>query len=99
MSRELTLIGVSGSRTGQHIIVNRRSMVIGSARHCDIVLHDRQVLERHAEIGQALERWFITPLDTGALVALNGHRINGRQRLQSGDLLSIGSAAFKVADR
>ncbi|WP_322489585.1 FHA domain-containing protein [Chloroflexus sp.] len=99
MSRELTLIGVSGSRTGQHIVVNRRSMVIGSARQCDIVLYDRQVLERHAEIAQVLERWFITPLDTGALVALNGQRINGRQRLQSGDLLSIGSTAFKVADR
>ncbi|MBO9317182.1 MAG: FHA domain-containing protein [Chloroflexus sp.] len=99
MSRELTLIGVSGSRTGQQIVVNRRSMVIGSARQCDIVLYDRQVLERHAEIAQALERWFVTPLDHSALVALNGQRINSRQRLNHGDLLSIGSATFKVADR
>lgn len=99
MSQELTLIGVSGSRTGQQIVVNRRSMVIGSARQCDIVLHDRQVLERHAEIVQALERWFVAPLDGSALVALNGLRISSRQRLQNGDLLSIGSATFKVSDR
>lgn len=99
MSQELTLIGVSGSRTGQQIVVNRRSMVIGSARQCDIVLHDRQVLERHAEIVQALERWFVAPLDGSALVALNGLRISSRQRLQNGDLLSIGSATFKVVDR
>ncbi|MEF3273653.1 MAG: FHA domain-containing protein [Chloroflexus sp.] len=97
MGRELTLIGVSGTRTGHQIVVNRRSAVIGSARQCDIVLYDRQVLERHAEIAQVLERWFVAPLDAEALVALNGQRISGRQRLQRGDLLSIGSAAFKVA--
>ncbi|ACL24813.1 FHA domain-containing protein [Chloroflexus aggregans] len=98
MGRALTLIGVSGSCTGQQIVVNRRSMVIGSTRQCDIVIYDRQILDRHAEIAQTLDRWFITPLDTNALVALNGRRINGRQRLQHGDLLSIGSVAFKVAD-
>ncbi len=97
MGSKLTLIGVSGSCTGQQIVVDRRSMVIGSARQCDLVLHDRQVLERHAEIMQALERWFVAPLDHTALVALNGNRISGRQRLQRGDILSIGSAAFKVA--
>jgi pSer/pThr/pTyr-binding forkhead associated (FHA) protein len=78
-------------------IVSGKLSMIGSASGCDILLHDRQVLPRHAEIRVLLDRWFIVPLAAGALVFVNGTPVRGTQRIDEGDLVTVGTATFKVA--
>jgi pSer/pThr/pTyr-binding forkhead associated (FHA) protein len=97
MAKSLVLLGISGSRVGQQTVVSARQSTLGSAASCDLVLHDRQVLARHAEIRQSLDRWFITPLDGGALVFVNGATVRGQQRVDDGDLVTVGTATFKAA--
>lgn len=97
MPKALVLIGISGSRVGQPTALSNARIVVGSAPGCDLILHDRQVLPRHAEIRQSLNTWFITPLNAGALVAVNGKRLSAQGRVSEGDLVTIGSATFKAA--
>jgi pSer/pThr/pTyr-binding forkhead associated (FHA) protein len=97
MAKSLVLTGISGSRVGMPTVVAGRQNTIGSASGCDIVLHDRQVLPRHAEIRVLLDRWFITPLDAGALVFVNGIPVRGKQRIDEGDLVTVGTVTFKAA--
>jgi pSer/pThr/pTyr-binding forkhead associated (FHA) protein len=97
MAKSLVLTGISGSRVGVPIIVSGKLSTIGSAASCDIVLHDRQVLSRHAEFRILLDRWFIAPLEIGALVFINGMPVRGKQRIDEGDLVTVGTATFKAA--
>lgn len=96
MAKSLVLTGISGSRVGLQTIVSGRQSTIGSSSGCDVVLHDRQVLARHAEIRILLDRWFIVPLEAGALVFVNGTPVRGKQRIDEGDLITMGTATFKA---
>jgi pSer/pThr/pTyr-binding forkhead associated (FHA) protein len=78
-------------------IVSGKLSMIGSAAGCDIVLHDRQVFPKHAEIRVMLDRWFIVLLEAGAMVFINGTPVRGKQRIDEGDLVTIGTATFKAA--
>lgn len=97
MAKTLVLIGISGSRVGQATPIHMRSCIIGSADACDVVLHDRQIQARHAEIRQMLAGWFILPLSPGAAVAVNGTPVTSQARVQEGDLVTVGSVTFKAA--
>lgn len=96
MPKSLLLFGISGSRVGQQTTISIRSSIVGSRSDCDVVLPDRQVLPRHAEIRQSLDRWFILPLEPGALIFINGTPIRSQQRVDEGDLVTIGTATFKA---
>lgn len=96
MAKALLLIGISGSRVGQTTAFNERSTVIGSDSLCGVVLRDRMVLPRHAEVRVALERWFILPLDPRAPLFVNGEPVTGQQRIDAGDLITVGTATFKA---
>lgn len=97
MSKALTLIGISGSRVGQATVVSERSTLLGSAPICDVVLHDRLILPRHAELHVTLGRWFVSPLDPKASVFVNGQPVTAKQRLEAGDLLTVGTVTFKMS--
>lgn len=96
MPKALSLIGISGSRVGQSTVFTDRSTVIGSDAQCGVVMRDRMILPRHAEVRVALERWFILPLDPKAAIFVNGEPVMGQQRIGEGDLVTVGSATFKV---
>lgn len=96
MPKALILVGISGSRVGKPTSVAGPVSVIGSAAGCAVVLHDRQILPRHAEIRQSLNTWFIAPLAADALVAVNGKRLAAQGRISDGDLVTVGSATFKA---
>ena len=96
MAKALSLIGISGSRVGNATLFTERSTLIGSDAHCDVVMHDRQVLPRHAELRVALDRWFILPLDPKALIFVNGTPVSGQQRIDEGDLVTLGTVTFKA---
>lgn len=97
MPKALNLIGISGSRVGQTTVVTGRSTLLGSAPTCGIVMHDRLILPRHAELQVTLDRWFVMPLDPTAAVFVNGQPVTGKQRLEAGDLLTLGTVTFKMA--
>lgn len=96
MAKALTLIGISGSRVGQATVFEARSTTIGAASGCDVVMHDRLILPRHAELRVVLDRWFIVPLDPKAGVFVNGQPVSGQQRIEAGDLVTMGTATFKA---
>jgi pSer/pThr/pTyr-binding forkhead associated (FHA) protein len=96
MAKSLVLTGISGSRVGVQTIVSGKQSLFGSGSGCDVVLHDRQVLPKHAEISVMLDRWFITPLDIHALVFVNGVPVRGKQRIDEGDLVTVGTVTFKA---
>lgn len=97
MANVLSLIGLSGARLGQATQFSERSTVIGSAPDCDVVMKDARILPRHAELRLTLGRWFILPLDPQAMVLINGAPVQGQQRVNPGDLVTLGSATFKAA--
>ncbi len=96
MAKALSLIGISGSRVGQSTVFTARSTTIGSGVGCDMVLNDRMLLPRHAELRVSLDRWFVVPLDPKASIFVNGEPVRGQHRIDEGDLLTLGSATFKV---
>jgi predicted component of type VI protein secretion system len=96
MAKTLSLIGISGSRVGRSTLFSERSTLIGSDPSCGVVIHDRGVLPRHAELRVALDRWFILPLDPKAQLFVNGLPVSGQQRVDEGALVTIGTATFKA---
>jgi pSer/pThr/pTyr-binding forkhead associated (FHA) protein len=97
MAKALTLIGISGSRVGQSTVLEARNSVVGAASSCDVVMQDRLIMPRHAELRVTLDRWFIRPLDPKATVFVNGEPVTAQQRLETGDLVTMGTATFKAA--
>lgn len=97
MAKSLVLTGISGSRVGVQTIISGRQSMFGSGSGCDVVLHDRQVLAKHAQIRVLLDRWFIEPLEAGALVFVNGVPVRGKQRIDEDDLVTVGTVTFKAA--
>ncbi len=97
MPKVVRLTGIGGSRIGMHDIMSSRVSTVGSHPSCDLVLKDQLILARHAEIWQALERWFVKPLDPKAAVFVNSQPIVTQGRLNDGDLVTFGSVTFQVA--
>lgn len=97
MARVLVLTAVTGSQIGKYYTVAARSTTIGSGGRSDLVLSDRAIEPRHAEIRQVLDRWFIVPLSTGGRgILLNGLPVSGQSRINPGDLLTLGSVMYRV---
>lgn len=97
MASILSLIGLSGARLGQATQFTERSTIIGSAPGSDVVMRDEKIFPRHAELRLTLGHWFIVPLDPQAAVLVNGSPVQGQQRVNPGDLVTLGSATFKAA--
>lgn len=97
MPKALAFTGITGSRVGTRDVLEGRTNIIGSNPACDLVLQDRLIYPRHAEVRQALERWFVRPLDPNATVFVNGQPVRDQGRIQEGDLVTFGSATFRVA--
>lgn len=97
MSNSLALIGLTGKQLGQSTVFSERSTVVGSAPGCGIVIKDQMIQPQHAELRNVFGRWFILPLDSQATILINGTPVQGQQRINPGDLVTLGSATFKVA--
>ena len=96
MPKALILTGVTGTRVGMRETLTSRAST-GSGSSCNIVLHDRDVQARHAEIRQVLDRWFVVPLMPSARIFVNGSPVTSQGRLIEGDLVTIGTATFKAS--
>lgn len=96
MMRSLSMVWISGSRLGHPTIITDHETIVGSLASCDIVMHDRLILPRHATFRTMLGRWFVIPLDPRATLFVNGEPVTAQQRINEGDLITLGTASFRA---
>ena len=81
---------VTLSGSGQRHAVDKRRVVIGRSKDCDIQLADPNVSRRHAELRQEGAAWWLVDLDSTNGVDVNGRRA-ARAKLEHGDRVTLGS--------
>lgn len=70
------------------------SFVIGSAPECDLVFRDQDVSPQNSRVFVKNQMIYIEDLNSVNGTALGGMRIQGQNRLRSGDVISIGNVEF-----
>ncbi|HET8529065.1 MAG TPA: DUF3662 and FHA domain-containing protein [Gaiellaceae bacterium] len=75
---------------GRDMRVEKRRVLLGRSRECDIQVEDPNVSRRHAELRQEGPGYWIVDLDSTNGVEVNGKRVK-RAKLSSGDTFTVGS--------
>jgi hypothetical protein len=75
---------------GRTLRVEKRSVLLGRSRECDIQIEDPNVSRRHAELRQEGSTYWIIDLDSTNGVEVNGRRVK-RAKLAPGDSFTVGS--------
>jgi pSer/pThr/pTyr-binding forkhead associated (FHA) protein len=75
---------------GRELRVQKRRVLLGRSRECDIQVEDPNVSRRHAELRQEGPSYWIVDLDSTNGVEVNGKRVK-RAKLSSGDTFTVGS--------
>jgi len=70
--------------------VDKRRILLGRSRECDIQVEDPNVSRRHAELRQEGSSYWIVDLESTNGIEVNGHRVT-RAKLESGDSFTVGS--------
>ncbi len=79
---------------GRHVL-DRRAVVLGRSRECDVVLDDRSVSRRHAELVRHGDAFLLRDLDSTNGSAVNGKRIR-ESAVQPGDDITIGTVSLTL---
>ena len=74
---------------GRRHEVERRRVLIGRSKDCDIQLEDPNVSRRHAELRQEGASYWIVDLDSTNGIEVNGRRLK-RSKLEDGDRIVLG---------
>jgi hypothetical protein len=75
---------------GQTKRVDKRRILLGRSRECDIQVEDANVSRRHAELRQEGASYWIVDLESTNGIEVNGQRVK-RAKLESGDSFTVGS--------
>ena len=75
---------------GERREIDRRRLVIGRSKECDIQLDDPNVSRRHAEVRQEGTAYWIVDLESTNGIEVNGRRLK-RAKLEDGDTVTLGS--------
>jgi hypothetical protein len=86
LEREVAVL----SWDGQVKRVDKRRVVLGRSRDCDIQVEDANVSRRHAELRQEGAAYWIVDLDSTNGIEVNGRRVK-RAKLDPGDVFTVGS--------
>jgi hypothetical protein len=86
VARELVTLEAQG----RSFAIEKRRVVLGRSRECDIQLEDPNVSRRHAEIRQEGATYWMVDLDSTNGIEVNGRR-QRRVKLESGAHLVLGS--------
>jgi hypothetical protein len=86
VQRETVFLRVDGT---QHTL-DKRSVVIGRSRDCDIRLGDPNVSRHHAEIRQEGATYWVVDLGSTNGLVVNGRRVK-RAKLEEADTITLGS--------
>ena len=93
LEREIATLTFDGRRHE----LDKRRVVIGRSRDCDVQVGDPNVSRRHAELRQEGAAYWIVDLDSTNGVEVNGRRLR-RAKLRAGDRIVLGSTEL-VFDR
>ena len=74
---------------GERREVDKRKLLIGRSKECDVQLADPNVSRRHAELRQEGASYWIVDLDSTNGIEVNGRRLR-RSKLEDGDRVTIG---------
>lgn len=86
LEREVAVL----SWSGQRLRVDKRRVVLGRSRECDIQIEDANISRRHAELRQEGTSFWIVDLDSTNGLEVNGRRVK-RAKLEPGDSFTVGS--------
>jgi hypothetical protein len=86
LAREIVTLTMNGARRE----IDKRRVVLGRSKDCDIQLQDPNVSRRHAELRQEGSAYWLIDLDSTNGTQVNGRR-TARAKLESGDTITIGS--------
>ncbi len=86
LEREAAVLSWDGHR----LRVDKRRVVLGRSRECDIQIEDANISRRHAELRQEGTSFWIVDLDSTNGLEVNGKRVK-RAKLDPGDSFTIGS--------
>jgi hypothetical protein len=75
---------------GRTMRVDKRRVLLGRSRECDIQVEDPNVSRRHAELRQEGSSYWIVDLESTNGIEVNGRRVK-RAKLDSGDTFTVGS--------
>jgi len=75
---------------GQTKRIDKRRILLGRSRECDIQVEDANVSRRHAELRQEGASYWIVDLESTNGIEVNGRRVQ-RAKLDSGDTFTVGS--------
>jgi len=92
MERETAVLQWDGERRE----VDKRQIVLGRSRDCDIQLADPNVSRRHAELRQEGSAYWIVDLDSTNGLEVNGRRVK-RAQLSDGDTFTLGSTDVRFS--
>jgi len=87
------LILLNGPERGRRWSLDRERYVIGREPEADIVVPDRRISRRHAEIVRQQGRYFLRDLGSKNGTYLNSDRLEAVRLLQDSDELHVGLAA------
>ena len=93
-SQVIQLSILNGERAGYECVARRFPFQIGRAPGAHLVLAADGVWDRHLEIRFRTEDGFHLLAQAGALVSVNGQRVE-QTRLHNGDLLELGSVKLR----
>jgi len=86
VEREVAIL----SWDGQTKRVDKRRVVLGRSRECDIQVEDANVSRRHAELRQEGATYWIVDLDSTNGIEVNGRQVK-RAKLEPGDTFTVGA--------
>ena len=86
LEREVAVLSWDGRR----MRVDKRRVVLGRSRECDIQIEDANISRRHAELRQEGTAFWIVDLDSTNGLEVNGRRVK-RAKLDPGDSFTVGS--------
>ncbi len=89
LEREVAIL----SWDGQTKRVEKRRVVLGRSRECDIQVEDANVSRRHAELRQEGAAYWIVDLDSTNGIEVNGRRVK-RAKLEPGDSFTVGETVL-----
>ena len=84
---------VTGTDAGLEISLGLPTVRIGTAPDNDVVLTDRAVSRRHAQIASTAEGWMLRDLSSENGTYVNGQRVTERL-LADGDRVQFGTSRF-----
>ncbi|MDH7487269.1 MAG: FHA domain-containing protein [Anaerolineae bacterium] len=83
---------------GEVFSLTAPTFTLGRAPDCDLIIADRRVSRRHAEIYRQEEGFILRDLDSTNGTWLNGQRLSAPALLQDGDIIAIGDVRFTFRD-